>query len=100
MLRKLFFKLVTRRDYSALRDFMERVIMVSSMHFQDPYNFDLERVQQCIIHYGIPDGRIIPFCSMNSIHRPQIEKQFSIPISEWRKRKGKLTPIEEASIEM
>jgi uncharacterized radical SAM superfamily Fe-S cluster-containing enzyme len=46
----------------------------------DPYNFDLERVQRCGIHYGIPDGRIIPFCTMNSIHRMQIEKQFAKPI--------------------
>jgi len=99
-LRRQFLKLVIKKDYNTLGDFMRRVIMVSSMHFQDPYNFDLERVQQCIIHYGIPDGRIIPFCSMNSIHRERIEKQFSIPINEWKRRKGKLTPVEEQSIEV
>jgi len=43
----------------------------------DPYNFDLERVQRCGIHYAVPDGRIIPFCTMNSLHREKIERQFA-----------------------
>ncbi len=75
-------------DYGSLGDFMRSIILVGMMHFQDPYNFDLERVNRCVIHYGTPDGRIIPFCTYNSIHRPQVEKQFSIPIEEYRKQKG------------
>jgi hypothetical protein len=43
----------------------------------DPYNFDLERVERCGIHYAVPDGRIIPFCAMNTLHREKIEKQFA-----------------------
>jgi len=30
--------------------------MVGLMHFQDPYNFDLERLERCGIHYAVPDG--------------------------------------------
>jgi uncharacterized radical SAM superfamily Fe-S cluster-containing enzyme len=56
------------------------------MHFQDPYNFDLERLERCAIHYAIPDGRIVPFCAMNSLHRQKIEKQFAIPVEEWKRR--------------
>jgi len=52
----------------------------------DPYNFDLERVQQCVIHYAIPDGRIVPFCTMNSIHRPEIERHFGVPLKEWKSK--------------
>lgn len=53
------------------------------MHaFMDPWNFDIERVKRCIIHYATPDGRIIPFCSMNSIHREIIEKKFSKPLKK------------------
>jgi hypothetical protein len=52
----------------------------------DPYNFDLERVQRCCIHYAVPGGKIIPFCSMNSIHRTKIEKQLGIPVKEWQKK--------------
>jgi len=58
-------------------------LTVSTMHFMDPYNFDVDRAQSCCLHYGVPDkdskARLIPFCAMNSIHRLSIEKQFSIP---------------------
>jgi hypothetical protein len=38
-----------------------------AMHFQDLYNMDLEKLQRCGIHYILPDGRIIPFCSYNTV---------------------------------
>jgi len=31
------------------------------MHFMDLWNFDQDRVKRCVIHYAVPDGRIIPF---------------------------------------
>jgi len=64
-------------SYEALGKVMRNVIMIGAMHFMDPYNFDLERVERCGIHYAVPDGRIIPFCTMNSLHREKIEKQFA-----------------------
>ena len=81
-------RVMSTGEYDALGDFMRSVILIGMMHFQDPYNLDIERVNRCVIHYGTPDGRIIPFCTYNSIHRPQVEKQFSIPIEEYRKQKG------------
>jgi len=60
------------------------MILVGAMHFMDPYNFDLERVSRCVIHYAVPDGRIIPFCTMNTIHRQEIELQFAKPIETSR----------------
>jgi len=71
--------------------------MVGMMHFMDPYNFDLERVQHCDVNYSVPDGRIIPFCAMNTIHRSRIEEKFSKPIEEWRKG-HKPSQVEEESI--
>jgi uncharacterized radical SAM superfamily Fe-S cluster-containing enzyme len=65
------------------------MLLVSSMHFMDPYNFDLERVQRCCIHYAVPDGRLIPFCTMNSIHRPKVEQELGIPLEEWKKQNKK-----------
>ena len=62
------------------------MLLISSMHFMDPYNFDLERVQRCCIHYAVPDGRIIPFCTMNSIHRTKIEEKLGTPVKEWKKK--------------
>jgi hypothetical protein len=64
-------------SYEALGRLMRNVIMIGAMHFMDPYNFDLERVQRCGIHYAVPDGRIIPFCTMNSLHRENLERQFA-----------------------
>ncbi len=84
MLRRLMKAFLKTGDYLTLSDFMNRVIMIGMMHFQDPYDLDLERVQHCNINYAVPDGRIIPFCTMNTIHRARVEKIFSTPIDEWR----------------
>jgi uncharacterized radical SAM superfamily Fe-S cluster-containing enzyme len=83
-LRKYVLKVLMDGDYSSLGDFARSALMVSSMHFMDPYNFDLERVQRCVIHYAVPDGRIIPFCTMNSIHRTEVEKKLGIPLKDWK----------------
>ena len=72
--------------------------MIGSMHFMDPYNMDLERLQHCEIHYTAPDGRIIPFCAQNSIHRPNVEKQFSMSFEQWRESKKRLTEVEKNSL--
>jgi uncharacterized radical SAM superfamily Fe-S cluster-containing enzyme len=85
-LRKYVWRVLREGSYEALGDLQRKSILISSMHFMDPYNFDLERVQRCVIHYAVPDGRIIPFCTMNSIHRPEIERKLGIPIKEWQKR--------------
>lgn len=85
-LRKLVWPILKTGAYDALRDFHFKFILIASMHFMDAYNFDLERVQRCIIHYGLSDGRIIPFCSMNTIHRPLIERRFSISWEEFHAR--------------
>ena len=97
MIKDLLNLFLHKGDYDTLAEFMQRVIMIGMMHFQDPYNFDIERVQHCDINYSVPDGRIIPFCTMNSIHRPTIEKKFSMTLDEWR---GRLKPsqVEEESL--
>jgi uncharacterized radical SAM superfamily Fe-S cluster-containing enzyme len=55
------------------------------MHFQDAYNMDLERAKRCIVHFGVamPDETVkeVSFCTMNSIHRPEIEKQVAKEIT-------------------
>lgn len=86
LLRKYLWPVLTKGTYEALGDLQRKSILLSSMHFMDPYNFDLERIQRCCIHYAIPDGRIIPFCTMNSLHREKIEKQLGTPVKEWQKK--------------
>jgi uncharacterized radical SAM superfamily Fe-S cluster-containing enzyme len=64
----------------SLAEFHRKALFIGAMHFQDPYNFDIERVKRCGIHYATPDHRIIPFCSYNAIHRSSVEKAFSTPL--------------------
>ena len=87
--RKLITSVITKGSYEALGDFMRRMVMIGIMHFQDVWNFDLDRVQRCAIHYVTPDMKIRSFCTYNSIHRPNVEKQFAVPIQEWTKKTGK-----------
>lgn len=79
-------------DYKALGDFHKKAIFVGGMHFMDAYNYDVERVKRCAIHYAVPGGLIIPFCAYNSgpSYREAIEKKYSIPLEEWERTKGKL----------
>jgi uncharacterized radical SAM superfamily Fe-S cluster-containing enzyme len=85
LLRKYILPVLKTGSYEALGELQRKSILLSSMHFMDPYNFDLDRIQSCCIHYAVPDGRIIPFCTMNSIHRTQIEKELGVPLDEWQK---------------
>jgi hypothetical protein len=66
----------------SITEFSWNTMMIGGMHFQDDYNYDIERVKRCVIHYATPDGRLIPFCAYNSgpCYREEIEKKFSIPI--------------------
>jgi len=73
-----------------LAEFSWNMMFVGGMHFQDNYNYDIERVKRCVIHYVTPDMSIIPFCAYNSgpTFRTEIEKKFSVPLDKWRKQKG------------
>jgi uncharacterized radical SAM superfamily Fe-S cluster-containing enzyme len=73
-----------------MSEFSWNMMFVGGMHFQDSYNYDIERVKRCAIHYACPDDRIIPFCAYNGgpTYRTEIEKKFSVPIEEWRKTRG------------
>ena len=52
------------------------------MHFMDAYNYDINRVKRCVIHYTAPNGLVYPFCTYNSgpCFREKIEKQYSVPL--------------------
>ncbi|NQE44613.1 7,8-dihydro-6-hydroxymethylpterin dimethyltransferase [ANME-1 cluster archaeon GoMg2] len=75
-----FTDMLKEGNRDSLAKFHRKTIFIGVMHFQDAFNFDLERVKRCGIHYATPDGRIIPFCSYNAIHRPSVEKAFSTPL--------------------
>lgn len=81
-IKEILIKVFKERSYDALGDFHNKSLLISCMHFMDPWNFDQDRVKRCVIHYAVPDGRIIPFCAMNSIYREEIEKEFSKPFGK------------------
>ncbi len=66
----------------SLREFHNKTLFLGAMHFQDKYNLDSERLRRCGIHYATPDGRIIPFCAYNTLHRKGVENRFSHPLNE------------------
>ena len=72
------------RGKSEAEGFTYRTLMVAGMHFMDSYNYDVERVKRCVIHYAAPNGKIYPFCAYNSgpVFRERIEKEFSVPFEE------------------
>ena len=86
--RDMIAPILLRGNYKGTGDFMRKVLMIGDMHFMDAYNFDYQRVHKCVIHYIVPDerfgARVIPFCSMNNFHRPNIEKRLSVPLAEPR----------------
>jgi hypothetical protein len=77
---KNFINLFVDRSGNAIKVFHKKMMFIGIMHFQDLYNMDIERIQRCGIHYVVPDGRVIPFCTYNSLYRTEIEKKFSRPL--------------------
>lgn len=75
------YKMLLNQSWDNTRDFLVkgRNVYVGVMHFQDQYNLDVERVSQCVVHFGYIDPaddvvKQIPFCTMNNLHRPKIER--------------------------
>jgi uncharacterized radical SAM superfamily Fe-S cluster-containing enzyme len=69
------------RGQAEQEGFTYKTLMVASMHFMDAYNYDVERVKRCVIHYSAPDGLLYPFCAYNAgpVFREKVERKYSIP---------------------
>ena len=85
-LMEMFSRVLLNGDWESISSFTHGTLLISSMHFQDAYNMDIERTKRCIVHFGVamPDGSVreIPFCTMNTLHRADIEKQISKKLTE------------------
>jgi len=89
---KIMFSILRYGDYNALRKLHQKSLFVGMMHFMDLWNYDIERVKKCCIHYAQPDGRIVPFCAFNVIpqwYRDEIQEKYSLSIPNWEKSIGK-----------
>lgn len=85
------YKALKNGDYDGLRDFHHQSLFIGMMHFMDPYNYDVDRIHKCDIHYAVPDGRVVPFCAFNvlpELYRDSIQEEHSIPFDEWESRTG------------
>ncbi len=86
---KIFTRAISSGSYEGLKEFHYKSLFLGMMHFQDPYNYDVDRVERCCIHYATPDGRVIPFCAYNVIpelYRDKTNREFSVPAKDWEKR--------------
>jgi len=70
--RKAFFD---RNERQKWQD--QKLFRIMIIQFEDKHNFDLKRVKKCCIGNILPDGRIVPFCSYNTLYREQNE------VSKW-----------------
>lgn len=91
-LKNILFNVLKKRNYRALGELHNRSLFIGMMHFMDLYNYDIERVKRCCIHYAMTDGRIVPFCAFNVIpqwYRDENQKSHGISFQEWNESTGR-----------
>lgn len=49
------------------RDLGQHIFMVSIRDFMDPWTFHMKNAMKCCLNFLIPDGRMIPFCTYNTV---------------------------------
>jgi hypothetical protein len=59
-----------------------KTLLCAGMHFQDRYNFDVQRAKRCVILYSTPEG-VFPFCTYNC--GPEYRRGI-----EWKHRRSKV----------
>lgn len=72
-----------RRIYVDDKDGQSRYyshFFIAGMHFMDAYNFSVERVMRCVIHYPDPKGHLYPFCAYNGapVYRKRVENRYKV----------------------
>lgn len=80
---------LTSGTYDGLVEFHEHSLFLGMLHFMDPYNYAVDRVERCDIHYAMPDGRVVPFCAYNvlpGLYRDAVQAKYAISAEEWLER--------------
>jgi hypothetical protein len=72
-------------------------LLLSAMHFQDRYNYEIDRSRRCIVLYSAPNGRLYPFCTWNSglCHRYKVEEAFSKPLAKVKEIPAEVPDLSE-----
>jgi len=76
-LTKAILKMHISPSYQSLGNLRRRILLLGCMAFMDQYNFDVNRVRRCVIHYVTPSLKVIPFCAYNNIHRIETEEEYA-----------------------
>ena len=90
-LAKLLYNVLMKHDYRSLGVLQHRSLFVGMMHFMDLYNYDINRVKRCCIHYLMPEA-IIPFCAFNVIpewYRDKVQNKYGVSFKKWESKPGK-----------
>lgn len=90
--KRMIYELIIKHDYKSVGDWHRKSLFIGMMHFMSKYDYDIDRVMRCCIHYLTPDGRIIPFCAFNVLpewYRDRIQQLYGIPVEEWERRTGR-----------
>ncbi|MEM4953349.1 MAG: radical SAM protein [Desulfurococcaceae archaeon] len=86
---KIIVNVVLRRSYEALGELHYKLLFIGQMHFMDLYNYDIQRVQRCNIHYVVPDGRLIPFCTFNifdDVYKDKIQREYGLSLDDYARK--------------
>jgi len=60
---------LNQKDHGTpLYENMFRIVIIA---FMDAWNFDVRSAKKCCVHHVLPDGKIMPFCAYNTLHRPR-----------------------------
>jgi uncharacterized radical SAM superfamily Fe-S cluster-containing enzyme len=89
-LAKIIYNALMKHDYRSLGAFHHRSLFIGMMHFMDLYNYDINRVKRCCIHYLTPEA-IIPFCAFNVIpewYRDKVQNKYGISFKKWESKTG------------
>jgi uncharacterized radical SAM superfamily Fe-S cluster-containing enzyme len=85
---KMLMSLFLKHNFATMGKIQMKSLFLGMMHFQDEYTYDIHRVEKCDIHYAMPDGQVLPFCTFNvfpEVYRDKAQKQYSIPSAAWEK---------------
>ena len=78
-------------DLPALANLARRVFMVQMRDFLDPWTFDVKKAMKCCIGILQDDGRMIPFCTYNTVgYREETRQRLAA-----RRRGGRAIPVLE-----
>ncbi|MEM4005788.1 MAG: radical SAM protein, partial [Desulfurococcaceae archaeon] len=86
---KIIVNVILKRSYEALGELHYKLLFIGQMHFMDLYNYDIQRVQRCNIHYVVPDGRLIPFCTFNifdDVYKDKIQREYGLSLDDYARK--------------